>query len=818
MKRITHCVDTGRRLSEKPVNRLTPDTMKKSMFLLLLSAIFAAPTAFADETEAVAASDRWQKTIWDARWIASGEVSEGEFEAYRFRKTFPLERVPSRFVINISADPRYELFVNGRRVHRGPARGTLQNWCYETLDIAPYLKEGDNVIAATVWNYGRWSGGAQVSLCTGLIVQGETERESAVDTDSSWKSRYDRSLAPSLVYLQDVEPGLIVDGNRYPWGWEQPGYDDSRWPSAVETEPGRPALACRGQVRALVPRTIPLMESRPENAPVIRRSEGIDADDNFKKGKPLTVPARTRATLLLDQQYLTNAYPTLTVSGGKGAKISLTYSEAMYVNDREKGNRNEIEGKHIRGFTDVFYPDGQAGRTFGPLWFRCYRYVQMEIETADEGLTIDGWNAEFTGYPFRENGYFRSDDPELAKIWETGWRTARLCAGETYYDCPYYEQMQYMGDTRIQCLISLYVSGDDRLMRRAINDIASSVTQEGILRSRYPTKVDQIIPSFSLYWINCLHDYWMHRDDPDFVRSYLPVLKSVLGWYERKIDPNTGMLGQMPYWNFLDWPKQWPWTTYEPPTGGVPPGGRSGGSSIMTLQLAYTLGDAVELLDHFGERALADKYRRIRDGLCSATMTRCFDSERNLLADDIARSSFSQHASIMGILSGAVGRERERQVFEALCTDTTLTPATVYYQFYLVRAMIRAGLADRYAERLDTWRDMIAAGLTTFAEEPEPTRSDCHAWSASPNYYLLATVCGIVPASPGFGSVLVEPHMGPLAQVSGGVPHPKGMIEVDFKKKGDRITGRIVLPEGLEGTYRHGDRTLTLRSGRNEIR
>ena len=788
------------------------------MFLLLLSAIFAAPTAFADETEAVAASDRWQKTIWDARWIASGEVSEGEFEAYRFRKTFPLERVPSRFVINISADPRYELFVNGRRVHRGPARGTLQNWCYETLDIAPYLKEGDNVIAATVWNYGRWSGGAQVSLCTGLIVQGETERESAVDTDSSWKSRYDRSLAPSLVYLQDVEPGLIVDGNRYPWGWEQPGYDDSRWPSAVETEPGRPALACRGQVRALVPRTIPLMESRPENAPVIRRSEGIDADDNFKKGKPLTVPARTRATLLLDQQYLTNAYPTLTVSGGKGAKISLTYSEAMYVNDREKGNRNEIEGKHIRGFTDVFYPDGQAGRTFGPLWFRCYRYVQMEIETADEGLTIDGWNAEFTGYPFRENGYFRSDDPELAKIWETGWRTARLCAGETYYDCPYYEQMQYMGDTRIQCLISLYVSGDDRLMRRAINDIASSVTQEGILRSRYPTKVDQIIPSFSLYWINMVHDYWMHRDDPDFVRSYLPVLKSVLGWYERKIDPNTGMLGQMPYWNFLDWPKQWPWTTYEPPTGGVPPSGRSGGSSIMTLQLAYTLGDAVELLDHFGERALADKYRRIRDGLCSATMTRCFDSERNLLADDIARSSFSQHASIMGILSGAVGRERERQVFEALCADTTLTPATVYYQFYLVRAMIRAGLADRYAERLDTWRDMIAAGLTTFAEEPEPTRSDCHAWSASPNYYLLATVCGIVPASPGFGSVLVEPHMGPLAQVSGGVPHPKGMIEVDFKKKGDRITGRIVLPEGLEGTYRHGDRTLTLRSGRNEIR
>lgn len=791
--------------------------MKKSLLWLYAWAVLAVCSLRAQEVKSVPASDRWQTTPWDARWITPAQAAGGEFEAYRFRKTFTLAERPPSFVINLSADPRYELFVNGRRVHRGPARGTLQAWRYETLDIAPWLHAGENVLAATVWNYGRWSGGAQVSLYSALILQGEGPAESVLNTDASWKSYNDPSLSPSLNYLQDVEPGLIVDGTRYPWGWEQPGYDDSAWRPARENEPGAPARAVRAPGRSLVPRAIPLMESRPEQAPLIRRAEGVKADDNFRRNKPLTVPAHTKATLLLDQQYLTNAYPTLWLSGGRGAKVSLTYSEAMFVNDREKGNRDEIDGKYIRGFRDVFYPDGQPGRAFGPLWFRCYRYIQVDVETAGEPLVLERWEADFTGYPFRENGYFRSDDPVLTDIWNVGWRTARLCAGETYYDCPYYEQMQYMGDTRIQCLISLYVSGDDRLMRRAIGDLASSVTQEGILSSRYPTKIDQIIPSFSLYWVNCLHDYWMHRDDPAFVAAYLPVLKSVLGWYERKIDPAIGMLGAMPYWNFLDWPKDWPWTTYEPPTGGVPPSGRSGGSSVMTLQLAYTLGDAVELLEAFGEPALAAKYRRIKEELCRSTMQRCFDAGRKLMADDSTRSRFSQHASIMGILSGAVAPEQAAQVFDALVADPSLTQATVYFQFYLVRAMIRAGLADRYLDRLGTWKEMLANGLTTFAEEPEPARSDCHAWSASPNYYLLSAVCGILSAEPGFASVLIEPHMGPLTRLSGGVPHPRGMISVDLKRAGTRVTGRIVLPEGLGGTYRQGGRTLKLHGGENTI-
>jgi alpha-L-rhamnosidase len=91
---------------------------------------------------------------------------------------------------------------------------------------------------------------------------------------------------------------------------------------------------------------------------------------------------------------------------------------------------------------------------------------------------------------------------------------------------------------------------------------------------------------------------------------------------------------------------------------------------------------------------------------------------------------------------------------------------------------------------------MLAMGLTTFAEKPKPTRSDCHAWSASPNHDLLATVCGIEPAEPGFKFVKIEPHLRDSEWIKGKAPHPKGKIQIELKKprrtRGDNLAaGRL---------------------------
>lgn len=465
---------------------------------------------------------------------------------------------------------------------------------------------------------------------------------------------------------------------------------------------------------------------------------------------------------------------------------------------------------------DKFYPDGGSNRLFRPLWFRTYRYIKLDIETKDEPLVLHDLYGMYTGYPFKENASFDCDLDFMKQIWETGWRTARLCAHETYFDCPYYEQLQYVGDTRIQALISLYVDGDDRLMRKAIKMYDYSRSYEGITTSRYPSRVPQYIPPFSLYWINMVHDYWMYRDDPAFVRNCISGVKTILEWFADKVDKETGMLGAIPHWNFVDWPTQWPWSK-DKPTGGVPPGGMTGGSSILTLQLAYTLKDAVELLDHFGEKDLAAQYDSLRISLCENTWKHCWVEKKQLLCDDILKTSYSQHANIMGILSDAIPVKLQQDLLTRLDTTSSLIQATFYYRFYLFRALKKVGLADQYVSMLKPWQDMLGMGLTTFAENPEPSRSDCHAWSASPVLDFLATICGVEPAEAGFRSVKIEPHLGCLNRVEGKIPHPLGNISIILERENKGINGKIVLPEGLSGRFIWNKQTLVLHSGQNLI-
>ena len=94
----------------------------------------------------------------------------------------------------------------------------------------------------------------------------------------------------------------------------------------------------------------------------------------------------------------------------------------------------------------------------------------------------------------------------------------RLCSHETYMDTPYWEQLQYVGDTRIQALVTLYLSGDDRLVRNAIQQFDESRIPDGITQSRYPTELPQVIPPFSLFWIGMQHDLWWYGGDRAFAR------------------------------------------------------------------------------------------------------------------------------------------------------------------------------------------------------------------------------------------------------------------------------------------------------------
>jgi alpha-L-rhamnosidase len=756
---------------------------------------------------------------WPSFWITCPDIDQRAYGVYHFRKSFELPVKPARFIVHVSADNRYRLFVNGTAVGSGPARGDLYNWYFESLDIAPHLKEGRNLIAALVWNMAEHAPVAQITNQTAFVLQGNTAAEAVVNTGTGWKVRHNRAYTPCstdngqrLQTYMVIGPGDRVDAAGHPWGWEQEGYDDSDWKEAQAIANAVPVGYGSDNLWSLTPRTIPGMEERMQRIPQVRRMEGMPMSGNgfLQGGAPLVVPPQSRVSVLLDQGFNTTAYPELLVGGGAGSEIRITYAEALFDSQGQKGNRNDIEGREIRGNYDIFLPDGGEQRLFRPLWFRTYRFMQLDIRTGDRALRIHDLNGRFTAYPFVELGRFESDDASHDDIWKVGWRTARLCAGETYFDCPYYEQLQYEGDTRIQSLISLYVTGDDRLMRKAIHDFYLSRVPEGLTQGRYPSSRIQVIPPFSLWWVSMVHDYWMHRSDDAFVRRYLTAIEGVMNWYEDHIDIGAQMLGPMKWWNFVDWNLAF--------SGGVPEGANDGNSSIISLQYAYTLRQAAELMAHFGRPAAAERYRKNADLLVSGTYRHCWDPDRGTMADTPQKKAYSQHAGIMAILTDALPEAERVRAVEGLLHDTRLSQATFYFRFYLTRALIRCGMADLYTEQLGPWRDMLAMGLTTFAENPEPTRSDCHAWSSSPNYDFLATVCGILPASPGFGTVAIRPALGSLKWVKGSMPHPLGTIEVALERHGEHgIVADITLPEGLGGSFYWKGEIRTLHPGKQQV-
>ncbi len=759
-----------------------------------------------------------------ASWIAPPDTPGDAYGVFHFRRTLELGSRPERFLVHVSADNRYRLFVNGRQVSSGPQRSDLMHWRYETLDLAPHLRAGRNVLAALVWNWGPHRPAAQFSRRTAFLMQGDSEREAVANTGREWKVLRNPGYEPLPVVgpaaggYYAAPPGESVDGARYPWGWEEAGFDDASWSSPAVTEGwGAERTQLRGtaitgeaMLWQLVPRSIPPMEEKVVRLATVRRAQGLEPGDGFLRGAgDLAVPARTRVTLLLDNTHLTNAYAVLETSGGAGGSVALTYAEALKDAKGEKGNRNEIEGKSVLGLKDVFRPGGGERRRFQTLWFRTFRYVEVAIETADEPLRIHDLHGIFTAYPFQENARFASDLPWIQDMWRMNWRVARLCAWETYFDTPYYEQLQYIGDTRIQALISLYVSGDDRLVRQALSHFDVSRIPEGITASRYPSDLGQYIPTFSLIWVAMVHDYWMHRDDPGYVRALLPGVRGVLGWYERHLD-ETGLLGPMRWWSFVDWAKEWP--------VGIPPGAKDGHSATITLQLAYALQRAAELEDALGSTSEAARYRSLAQKLTAAVRAKAWDPARGLFLDSPEAGLVSQQTNTMAVLVDAVPAPEQRALMERVLADRTLVQATYYYGFYVLEALRKAGLADRYIEQLAPWQQMLALGLTTTAESPEPTRSDSHAWSAHPNYGLLATVLGVRPASPGFRSVRIAPSLGPLKRAEGRMPHPLGEIEVRLERAGERgIRAHVTLPPGLDGVFEWGQRELALRPGRQDF-
>lgn len=762
---------------------------------------------------------------WDAHWISMPNEPADTYGIYHMRKNFELTEAPDRFIVHVTADNRYKLYVNGQFVSLGPARGDIYNWNFETVDLAPYLQKGKNVLAAVIWNFAGQKPAAQISFNqTGFLLQGNTDIESIVNTDASWKciknNAYTPHNSPVLGYCV-VGPGEKLDTFHYPWGWEQVNYDDSQWPKAKVGMEGGIKGSRDYPGRQLVPRPIPPMEMHLERFKSVRLAEGIQIPASFlNQPSSLTVPANSQVRILLDNQKLTTGYLSLLFSKGEKAKITIAYAEALYTPDKQqttksymlpsKGNRDEVEGKHFIGYEDQIIADGGEHRNFTTLWWRTWRYVNLTIETASEPLILEDIYGTFSAYPFKNETRFSAPEhEELQQMLEIGWWTARLCAHETYMDCPYYEQLQYFGDTRIQAMVSLYNTRDPYMVKNAIEQGRQSIIANGITMSRYPSDIHQFIPPFSLLWICMGHDYWMYRGDEAYLKNLLPAYRSVLAWFEQWMKPDKS-LSRVPYWFFVDWAKEFPI--------GEPIREPEGNSALQDLLYLMALDAAAEMEQAFGMPAVAASYKQIVSDIRSTFRNKYWDETRKLFADTYERHSFSQHVNSLAILTGIVIGQEATDVMTRILSDNSLIQATIYFRYYVHQALKVAGLGDQLLDNLQIWHDQMALGLTTWAETPEPSRSDCHAWGASPNIEFFRILLGIDSHAPGFKEVRIAPSLGSLTEVSGSIPHPAGTISVAYKfnKKGE-LTAHVTLPPTISGTFIWKGNTYPLKAGEQTL-
>jgi len=780
---------------------------------------------------------------WPAKWISHPTADGTGPVVHAYRLKLDLDQ-PLKVRLHLTADERYELFLDGKRIGRGSERGDRLRWNYETYNLE--FSAGQHTLVARTWWLNQFGPApfAQISVRPAFIVAAEGEAERFNTGVAKWEVKalggY-QFVYPKIVWGTGAKVHIV--GSEFDWdaetgggdGWVEPklywwasdGNQLLDQPPEPILRPGTLPPMLEETVHVGVARHVQSLDAWPAGEVVVNAADHRNAEaDQWNRllaGKgTVTIPPDTIRRVIVDLQNYYCAYLDLITTGGKGATIRAWWAEALYLTEsaansygkaRQKGNRDQIEGKTFIGIGDTFEPDGGKSRHFTTLWWEAGRYIELLIRTGEEPLTIEEYSFRETHYPYQWASKFESSDPRLADVTPIGLRVMEMCSHETYMDCPYYEQLMYVGDTRLEVLVGYTWSADDRLPRKALKLFDESRKAPGFTQSRYPCRVQQTIPPFSAWWIGMVHDYMMWRDDRNYVAGLLPGVRGILDAFYRAKNSDGLIVGPVG-WNFIDWVRNetggW--------TAGIAPGVDTNQlGSILNFKLAWILKQAAAMEIYAGEPELAELYLRRATDIALAAKEVFWNESRGIFADDEKHEHFSEHAQCLALLGDSVDASKRARVLDGLLTQPDLARTTVYFTHYLFETCALTGKMDHFFNRLGLWFEMKPLGFKTTLEQPEPSRSDCHAWGAHPLYHHFATILGIRPATPGFGTVTIRPQLGPLGWAKGSMVHPRGKIDVDVKQDGGRLRGKLSLPAGVTGSLIANRQTVELSSGPTEF-
>lgn len=765
------------------------------------------------------------KFLENSNWIWIPSWSDADKKIPRtvlFRKNIKLTEIPQKAELEISADTRYKLYINNDLVEVGPSKGDKSIWFKDHLDITRHLKKGTNILAVIVLRYPEnpmdGNHGMFRTATPGLYVKGKITtadaQEISLDADASWKCKINKNV--SFVREEERFAPLIVhentSGNAEIFGWKTSEYDDSKWESAkpyinVEihqaVSPGN-----------LQERTIPYMYRKDHRfTDIMAVSKSVHSQEKwqeFIEGKTaLEIPSDTEEIVEISAGEEMTGYISLVLSVGKSADITLTYAEA-YVQEEHVGpdhvalkkDRLDQKNGHLEGYQDNYHVAGLGTQDepeiYEPFWFRTFRFVQLHIKTGAEPLTLQHFDYQETGYPLEVSTSVKTSDESLSDIWEISERTLRRCMHETYEDCPYYEQLQYVMDSRTQILYTYSVSADDRLARKCIDDLARAQRYDGLLNCSYPNCNPNIIPGFSIYYILMIYDHMMYFGDRKLVEKYMPTVERILQFFEEHLSEKGyvgktgGLIMEEAFWSFIDWAQEWN------PTSGMPPAGLKGPITMESLLYIYGLQHAAKLAEYLGRKDEASQFTERAVKAQNAVRTYCVNTD-GMVQDGPGVEEYSQHCQVFACLTDTIDTDQARvNILRTIEEKDHFAQCTVAMRFYLFRALEKTDLYAYTDQYWEAWRTMIKNHCTTCVESEAYARSECHAWGSLALYELPGTILGVRPAAPGYEKIEIRPVSGYLKEAEGTVKTPKGMIYVKWTKEGDKLDITYQTPDSVK--------------------
>ena len=674
---------------------------------------------------------------------------------YVFEKTLSLP-YESDVELCIFAASRYILYLNGNYICEGPCRSHEKVRYFDR--IRTKLVKGENHFFVKVMHTASYFTTVYNTPTPLLALEGVADGRTVVSTDGSWCCRFLDGHALICHGMPSLPPFEALDATK-----------SETLLSVVASDPAifrSDGFFTRGGAAypyILEERPIPLIfPNNPESFRLIREGEGF-------------------------AEYDAGEYTTAKVSFrlSKNSSVKVIYAEC-YETENGKGHRDDESG-FLRGYYDTV-KSADTDIEFETYWFRSFRYIRVEGD-ADALSSIKMCR---THYPLDIEGSFECSNPILNKIWQISKNTMLCCTHEIISDCPYYEQQQYEFDSMVEAAVLSSLSDDLRLTKKCISEFACSQQPNGLLLSIYPASwALQIIPSYSLLWILMLKRYVEISKDLTCASENMGIADGILGFFDRRMK-EKGYLSRTRYWDFFDWVPEW--------ENGTPPVSMDEPHTLYHLFYAMALGDAAFLAQAIGRNALAKEYLDRKAEVVSVALKLCFDRNKGIFRDGAQSDSYCMHSSILAILADAYDENTLGGLLDSLFSSEG-KKCGFSWNFLLFRALEKVGRYDLAPHFFRGWYEMLKNGCTSWCENPDNPRSECHGWSSAPIYEFANNVLGV---KVGFDEeIVIAPCTLHLSYAKGTVPSRFGVISVEWEKRDNVFLVRIKSKEGIKKKFIH---------------